>query len=164
MRALGPVGDLGDAMMRPLRRTAEDMTLGILERVLDSRVTGQAVEMVAARILNGPELERIVAAAVDSPAVERMIGRVIESRLLDATVTRLLESEDLWILVDEVARSPAVLDAVTHTGTGFADQVADRLRGRSQRADARLEHLARRLLRRSQNGVPGPDHPRTATP
>ena len=153
MRALGPLGDLGGAMLRPVGRTAEDMTLGVLGRVLDSRVTGEALEMVAARILTGPELERIVAAAVDSPAVERMVGRVIESRLLDATVTRLLESEDLWILVDEVARSPAVLDAVTHTGAGFADQVADRVRGRSERADARLEHIARRLLRRSQNGA-----------
>jgi hypothetical protein len=164
MRALGPLGDLGDALLRPVRRTAEDATLGMLERVLDSRVTGQAVEMVAARILNGPELERIVAAAVDSPAVERMVARVIESRLLDATVTRLLESEDLWILVDEVARSPAVLDAVTHQGVGFADQVADRVRGRSERADARLEHLARRLLRRSPNGVATGEQPGTAAP
>ena len=164
MGALSPLGDLGGAMLRPIRRSAEDATLGALERLLESRVTGQAVEMVAARILNGPELERIVAAALESPAVERTIGRVIDSRLLDATVTRLLESEDLWILVDEVARSPAVLEAVTHTGAGFADQVAGRVRGRSQRADARLEQLARRLVRRSPNGAAAAEQPGTAAP
>lgn len=163
-RTLGALGDLGAAALRPIGRTAEDATLGLLERVLESRVTGQALEMVAARILAGPELERIVAEAVDSPAVERMVARVMQSPLLDEAVTRLLESEDLWILVDEVARSPAVMEAVTHQGVGFADQVAGRVRGRSRRADARLESLARRLVRRSPNGATADDQPGTAAP
>jgi hypothetical protein len=51
-------------------------------------------------------------------------------------------------VVDEVARSPAVTEAIAHQGAGFADQVAGELGERSRRADARLERVARRLLRR----------------
>jgi hypothetical protein len=72
---------------------------------------------------------------------------VIQSPLLDEAVERLLESEDLWLLVDEVARSPAVTEAIGSQGLGFADQVAQDVRNRSLRADDRLEHAARRLLR-----------------
>jgi hypothetical protein len=64
-------------------------------------------------------------------------------------VDRLLESEDLWLLVEEIARSPAVTEAITQQSMGFADQVADGVRGRSRRADDWLERAARRALRRA---------------
>jgi hypothetical protein len=63
-------------------------------------------------------------------------------------VARLLESEDLWLLVDEVARSPSVTEAISHQGVGFAEQMAGVVRARSRTADARVERLARRVLRR----------------
>jgi hypothetical protein len=88
---------------------------------------------------------------LESPQAERLVARVIESRLLDEAVTRLLESEELWLLVDEVARSPSVTEAISHQGVGFAEQMAGVMRDRSRTADARVERLARRLLRR---GVP----------
>jgi hypothetical protein len=87
--------------------------------------------------------------AIDSPAAERLVGRVIESSLLDEAVARLLESEDLWLLVDEIARSPAVTDAISQQSLGFADQVAGAVRNRSLRADERVERMARRLIGRS---------------
>src|SRR5436190_75487 len=101
-------------------------------------------------VVDEAALERVVAAAVDSPAVERVAAQVIESRLLDTIVERLLESEELWLLVDEIARSPSVTEAIGQQSVGFADQVAGQVRIRSQRADARVERVARRLLRREE--------------
>jgi hypothetical protein len=63
-------------------------------------------------------------------------------------VRRLLESEDLWLLVEEIARSPAVTEAITQQSMGFADQVAGGVRAGSRRADIWLERAARRALRR----------------
>ena len=105
----------------------------------------------------------MVAQALESPGTERLVNRAVESRLsdetitriVDETVTRLPEREALWALIDEIAQSPAVTDAITQQGMGFADQVADDVRERSRHADARLERAALRLLRR---------HPRDADP
>jgi hypothetical protein len=82
---------------------------------------------------------------VESPATERLMAGVIESRLLDQAVARLLESEELWLLVEEVARSPAVTEAITQQSLGLADQVGDEVRRRSGNADAWLERAARRV-------------------
>jgi hypothetical protein len=107
-------------------------------------------------------------AVLASAFIEAAVNRAVESRLadetitriVDETVTRLPEREALWALIDEVAQSPAVTDAITQQGMGFADQVADDVRGRSRHADARLERAALRLLRRHppEAGPPGPTH------
>ena len=54
----------------------------------------------------------------------------------------------MWLLVDQIARSPAVTEAIAQQSMGLADQVAGEVRLSSQRADAGLERVARRLLRR----------------
>jgi hypothetical protein len=125
-------------------------------RVADRLLSEGLVEETTARVLEGPELERVVEAALESPAVDRAIGSAIESRLLDAAVVRLLESDDLWLLVEEIARSPAVTEAITKQSVGFADQVAGGVRARSRSADEWLERRARRMLRRSPATPPGP--------
>jgi hypothetical protein len=73
-------------------------------------------------------------------------------------VERLLESEELWVLVDEIARSPAVTQAITQQSLGFADQVAGGVRERSRDADGMLERAARRIVRRRQR-MPDPQGP-----
>ena len=92
--------------------------------------------------------ERLLASALDSPAAERLLVRVLESKLLDEAVHRLLEGEELWLVVNEIAQSPAVTEAITRQSIGFADQVAGGVRGSSRNADAWLERAARRALRR----------------
>jgi hypothetical protein len=139
------------------------------QRVAEQLLAAGIAEDIASRILNGPEIERIVVAMLESPgferladrvlgsaSAERIVARVIESRLVDEAVARLLESDDLWVLVDEIARSPAVTEAIGQQGLGFADQVAGAVRGKSRKADARLERTVRRLLRRHQDGAPPP--------
>jgi len=163
------------AVVRPVARAAEDRALRLLDQALASHFVAEAmdrmlrgalvesvgrelarhavIERLGEQVITDETLDRIVAAALASPKTERVVAQVIDSRLLDEAVSRLLESEDLWILVDEIARSPAVTDAITQQGMGFADQVAGVVRGRSRTADDRLEGAARRLLRRGPNGA-----------
>jgi hypothetical protein len=60
----------------------------------------------------------VVGTVLDSPAAERLIRQTIESRLADQAVARLLDSEELWLLVEEIAQSPAVTDAITQQDSG----------------------------------------------
>ena len=165
-------GPLVDALARDVVRHAvverladpllsAEVLEGVLERADQAKVPQRlterlladgVIESAVARVLEGPELERVAAAALDSPAAERLVVRVIDSRLVDEAVARLLESDDLWLLVDEVARSPAVTAAITQQSLGFADQVAGGVRARSRSADMWLETAARRALRRKPAG------------
>jgi hypothetical protein len=145
------------------RRTGVDRVLryallGAVDRVAGSHLAREAADRVlrsgvadeaVSRVLDGPELEEFVDRVLESPAVERLVARAIDSRLMDQAVEHLLESDDLWHLVDEIARSPSVTEAIGHQGIGFADQIAAAVRQRSRRADARIEHTARRLVGRN---------------
>ena len=169
-------GDLVEVVARDLvrfevveRLTDEMLTNGVLDRALDraeaaglpqqvaERLLADGIaEQIAARLLGGPELERIVDSALENPAVERIVGQIVESRLLDEAVARVIDdtaaslpaSDALWALIDVIAQSPAVTEAITQQGAGFADQVAGEMRKRSRDVDARLERGAWRLLRR----------------
>jgi hypothetical protein len=153
------VGALEAALAAPVTTRAVDVVLdsALVEHALRRLLNGALVEAVVEdlgrydvveravrQMLADGELERIL----DSPELERLVGRVIESHLADAAVARLLESEELWLLVDVVARSPSVTQAISHQGVGFAGEMAGVVRDRSRNGDARVERLARRLLRR----------------
>jgi len=99
-------------------------------------------------VLEGPELERVVESALDSAAMERLVVRVIESSLLEEAVEQLLQTDELWLMVDEIARSPAVAEAIQRQSLGFADEVAGGVRVRSRKIDDRLESGARRIFSR----------------
>jgi hypothetical protein len=164
--AVRTAGSIGVAVASPVVRRVTGAAVATLDAVLDSRLAGDAVERVAASplaaravrgVLEGPEFERAVAATLDSPMVERLVGRAIQSRLFDETVVRLLDSDDLWLLVEEIARSPAVTAAITQQSVGFADELAGGVRARSRSADTWLEQRARRMLRRRPVHRPGPE-------
>ncbi|MFI5010691.1 MAG: hypothetical protein ACHQDY_10500 [Solirubrobacterales bacterium] len=170
-----------DTVDRVLERIeASGVAQHVAQRVLQDGIA----EQIVMRVFEGPELERMIAAALDSertqdslarvlesegaerllervlssPASERMLAQVLKSPLLQETVTRLLESEELWVLVDEIARSPPVTEAITLQSIGFVDQVAGRVRDSSRDADAWVERAARRLGRRSRR-APEADRP-----
>src|SRR5919197_2765334 len=132
------------------------VTVVVSQQAVGSALANGDVDRLASRIVDGPELERIVARALESPGVERIVARIIESpvvqeaiaRVVDDVVERLRDSEALWALVDDVAASPVVTQAITQQGVGFADQVNDQIRERSRDVDAKLERAAWRLLRR----------------
>jgi hypothetical protein len=115
----------------------------VAQRVAGRLVVSGIVGEIAERARADPEIERILAAA-------------LRSRLFDETVARLLDTDGLWRLVDEVASSPSVLKAVEHQGIGFVDEVGERARSRSRRADAWVERLAWRVTRH-EGEDPQPD-------
>jgi hypothetical protein len=129
----------------------------LVEAVARDVVRFAVLERLADQIAEDPELERMVARAVESPAMERIVVQVLESKLVDEAVQRLLEGEELWLVVDEIAQSPAVTEAIARQSVSFADQVAGQVRNRSRSADARLERAARRVMRRGS--ATGPDAP-----
>lgn len=111
---------------------------------LDALLTGEAIDLI---------LERIEAAGV----AQRVAQRVLEDGIAEQVVGLLLESEELWVLVDEIARSPSVTEAITHQSAGFVDQVTDTVREHSREADAWVERAARRLRRRAKSPAPLPN-------
>jgi hypothetical protein len=134
------------------RRGVDRATIAIIDGALADGIA----DRVADRLLSGPELERIVARALEQPVVERIVNQVVAApviqdaiaRVADDAIARLRDSPAMWALIDEIAQSPSVAEAITQQGYGFADQVGDDIRERSRHADARLERLAWRLLRR----------------
>jgi hypothetical protein len=139
-------GPLVEAVARDVLRYA------VLERLADGVLDDPELERVLVAALDSPAAERLLVAALDSPAAERLLVRVLDSKLLDEAVRRLLEGEELWLVVNEVAQSPAVTEAITRQSIGFADQVAGGVRGGSRSADVWLERAARRALRRPPAG------------
>ena len=149
-----------------------------LDAALASPYVQEAVDHVLARLLAGdgiermlerPEVERMLEQVLESPGAERLVTQVIESRLVehavtelvDGTAARLPQSQAVWTLIDEVAQSPAVTDAISQQGKGMADQFAGEVRQRADSVDDRLERAARRLLRREH--APGPPVSEAAT-
>ena len=163
-------GELVDAVADDLvrYRVVERVTERVLEedtldRVLAEAADSEALRHGIARALDSPVAERLLSTALESPGVERMVSRIVESRVVEAAVAqvvdeviqRLPETEAMWVLVDQIAASPVVTEAITQQGTGFAEQVAGEVRAGSRNADARLERAARRLLRRRARETAG---------
>jgi hypothetical protein len=139
---LKPPLALATAGLRPPLALAERAALVGLDALLASQLAAEAMRRV-----------------VVSDVVERAVGEAFEGPLADAVTRRLLESEELWLLVQEVAQSPAVTDAITRQGLSFAGEVAGEVREQSEHADAWLERAARRVLRRGSPAGPLPAAP-----
>ena len=144
------------ALLSAAHTLALDAIDAILTRALDAEIVDVVYEHVEAsgiaqhvvqRLLDDRVPERIVEHAIESPELARMLGSAIASPLVEELVTGLLESEQLWLLVDEIARSPSVTEAISHQSRGFVEEVADRARDSSRSADAWVQRIARRRAR-----------------
>lgn len=166
----------GEAVGVVLRRLQAS---GVPQRVAEWLLEDGVAEEIATRILQGPELGRILSATLDSDQTQAALGRALESeslvRTLDSltsspgserlislllasplaenAVVGLLQSEPLWVLVDEVARSPSVTDAISHQSRGFLEEVADKARGSSRDADAWVQRLVHGRRRDTSGGA-----------
>ena len=118
---------------------------------------GQAVQAEAQALLEGldaagrRDLARAraeVDAALDE-ALDRLITDTLSSQRAKSAIERVLESDELWRLVDRIANSPEVLDAVASATVGLTGVVADEARRRTVTADEYAERIARRLLGRA---------------
>lgn len=160
-RALSvPAGGARRALSGPTRWAlmgALDEALSALDVALNSSLAQEVLDRILASQLTDDVLDRVLGQALNSPDAERLVGRVIDSRVVDAAVVRLLDTEGLWVLVDEIAGSPAVTAAISQQGIGFANQVAGAMRDRSRTADDRVERIARRFTRRAKRDGAGSD-------
>jgi uncharacterized RDD family membrane protein YckC len=87
-----------------------------------------------------------------TPDVEHMLDRALDGPLPDIVVKRMvdhvLESGELDRVVEHVAASPAVREAVARQTSSFADEVGERVRIRAAAVDDRLESWARAVVLR----------------
>ena len=137
----------GDVIDHVLARAKAE---SVAERIVDRLLEDGIAEHVAERAFSGPELERVLESA-------------FKSGLPEDLVAQLLASEAVWILIDEIARSPSVTDAISHQGTGFLDQVVAKARDRSRLGDERAQHIGKRL-RLHHTSSPGEDELAPARP
>jgi hypothetical protein len=147
-----------------------------IRRLLD----GPVVDRMVAAVIEARVVERVVAELIAADVPEQVVGQVLDTRVLDEVVTRLLAdealaqtvdglltrffagqlyedvitgvlaSEELWQLVDEIAHSPEVMEAITAGSASLAGEVADQVRRRTIVADDVAERITRKVLRRSQ--------------
>ena len=134
-RAFRPLGGIGGRAAAATLRPFTDAAFVELEELLSTALDSERVQRGLRR-------------AFESDGARKLIDSLFDSGLLDDFVDRLLASGAVWRLIDEVADSPAVTAAITQQSLGFADQVAEEVRGRTRSADDWLERAAHRLSRR----------------
>jgi hypothetical protein len=158
---LKPLTDIGGraaaAALRPLTGAvgaaagaAAEAGISLEQRAVDRLLDSGELE----RFLASPRFQAVVAQVVRSDGATQLIDTFFDSGLFDRFVDRLLASDGLWRLVDEIAASPKVREALSQQGLGFADQVGAAVRTRSRKGDRRLERAADRLTRRHRTELP----------
>ncbi len=140
---------------------AVDGTLAACDSALRSELASEVLARVSGSPLVDDVFDHVIRRALDSPEAERLVAQVVDSPVFETAVARLIENDGLWLLVEQIAQSPAVTAAISQQGVGFANQMAGVVREHSQSADDRLERLARRLSRRGRD-EPGPAGERPA--
>jgi uncharacterized RDD family membrane protein YckC len=87
-------------------------------------------------------------------AVERALINVLESDLTDRLWERLLQSDETQKLVERIAEAPEVRRAIAAQGVGMIDDIGDQIARATQAIDARVERVARALVRRPRRVEP----------
>jgi hypothetical protein len=131
-------------------------------RALDRVLESDELERIVLAIFDSPQVQAAIQGALESDGARRLIDGFFDSGLLEEFLHRLANSDALWVLIDEIAGSPAVTAAISQQGLGFADQVGGEVRERSRKADDWLERAAQRFAHRRSR--PGPAAPDPGTP
>jgi hypothetical protein len=148
------------AMRRLLDGPAVDrLVLAMVEARVVERATSELIAAdvpghLVGQVLEAEVLDEVVARLLADEAlartVERLLTRWFEGPLYDDVIDRVLASQELWRLVDEIAHSPEVMEAITAGSASLAGEVADQVRRRTIVADDVAERITRKVLRRSQ--------------
>jgi uncharacterized RDD family membrane protein YckC len=81
-------------------------------------------------------------------ALERAMINVLESDFTDRVFERLLDSDETQKLIERVAQAPEVRAAIRAQSVGLIEDVGGEVAEVTEAVDARLERVARRLIRR----------------
>jgi uncharacterized RDD family membrane protein YckC len=87
-------------------------------------------------------------------AIERALVNVLESDLTDRLWERLLRSDETQKLIERVAEAPEVRRAIAAQGVGMIGDVGAQVGRATEAIDARLERVARVIIRRPQRTGP----------
>lgn len=125
--------------------TAVDEVLSAPEiaRVIDRALAGPLPEEIARSLVRHRVLERIVAELASTGELERLLAEALASPRTHELTDQVLSSDELDRAVQQVAASPAVRAAITRQTTGFAEEVAERLRESAVRLDNRVDRRER---------------------
>lgn len=140
-------GRAAAAGMRPLLGVAADAGIGIERLALDRLLESEELERILIAVGTSERVGALLRRAVRSDTAAELIDDFFTSGLFEQLVENLLASKALWRLVDEIAQSPSVTEAISGQGLGFADQLGGELRARSRQADDWLERAAGRVVR-----------------
>lgn len=136
----------------PAMTSAVDAVVGseAVQETIERVLSGPAVASALETILSPETIDMIADEVARSQMVQKITVAAIEAGEIAPIIDALLEREELWILVQTIAESPAVIDAIRQQGFGFADQVGDEVRGRTRTADEILARTARTFIGRSE--------------
>jgi uncharacterized RDD family membrane protein YckC len=125
--------------------TAVDEVLSAPEiaRVIDRALAGPLPEEIARSLVRHRVLERIVAELASTGELERLLAEALASPRTHELTDQVISSDELDRAVQQVAASPAVRAAITRQTTGFAGEVAERLRESAVRLDDRVDRRTR---------------------
>ena len=126
----------------------------VVERATAELIAAEVPAHLVGQVLEAGLLDEVVTRVLADESVEatveRLLTRWFEGPLYEDVVNRVLASQELWHLVDEIAHSPEVMEAITAGSASLAGEVADQVRRRTIVADDVAERVARKVLRRSQ--------------
>ncbi len=129
-----------------VERTTEEAIVRALE--------SPAVERAIVRVLESEAAQEALERTLSSPAVERAAVKVLDSELVDDVWDHLLASDEAQRLVERIAEAPEVRAAIAAQGVGLIGDLGRQVRRITERLDAGLERLIRRLLRKPQRAEP----------
>lgn len=113
------------------------------ERALDNVLAGTLPETVGRSLVQHQVVERVARESLDDGQTIRMVESVLASPEFEAALHRVLAS-------------PALREALTQQTTSYSDQVVERLRQRTYRADERVERRPRAWARRAPRAATSP--------
>jgi uncharacterized RDD family membrane protein YckC len=121
--------------------TAVDEVLSAPEiaRVIDRALAGPLPEEIARSIVRHRVLERVVAELAAAGELERLLADALASPRTQGLTDQVLSSDELDRAVQQIVSSPAVRAAIMRQTTGFAEEVAERVRESAVRLDDRVD-------------------------
>lgn len=119
-----------------------------VEEAIVRAVENEATERALARIINGPVITQAVAEALRSQAVEEAVIETVESEMVDRIWARILHSDETELLIQRIAESPEIRDAIASQGVGLITDIGIEIRAVTARLDDWVESKLANLLKR----------------
>jgi uncharacterized RDD family membrane protein YckC len=124
------------------------------EEAMVAAVESEAVERAIARVLQGPAVEEAMNSALESDAVKHALIDALDSELVDEVWRRLLASDEAQRLVERIAEAPEIRAAISAQSMGLIEDVGHTIGNGTQRLDAVIERVVRRIFFRKRRSEP----------